>query len=81
MRYAKNHLKINYVEISVHLYKDHLTFYKNSTNQTSTLSTGKQLILRSISDIKIVPSLPLNVPYQCQTIMLAEGAMAEPLHT
>ena len=41
MKNKKNHLKINYVEISIHLYKDHLTFYKNSTNQTSTLSTGK----------------------------------------
>ena len=39
--YAKNHLKINYVEFSINLYKNHLTFYKNSTNQTSTLSTAK----------------------------------------
>ena len=84
----KNHLKINYEKFHIYAEKDHIYFYKNSTNQTFTFISRKVVYLKNFSNIKYSKhpletkfALPLNVPYHGQTIKLAVGAMTEVLHT
>ena len=67
----KNHLKINYVEFRIHALKDHICFYKTSTNQTFIVISSKVVYF----------PLPFDVPYRSQKIKLAVGAMTEPLLT
>ena len=49
---VKNHLKTNYVKFRIHYEKDHLCFYKISTNQTLTFISSKLVYFRSVSYIK-----------------------------
>ena len=85
--YVKNYLKINSVEFRIHVLKNHLCFYKNSTIQTLTFISSKivyfkkYLAYQTLHPSKGKFSLLLNVPYPSQTIKLEVGAMAEPLHT
>ena len=73
------------MEFGIHAEKNHLSFYKNSTNQVFTFISRK-VVLRTILHItysthkKQFP-LPLNVPYRRETIKLAVGIITEPLHT
>ena len=47
---CKNYLKTNYVKSRIHSEKDHLCFYKNSTNQTLTFTSSKVVYFRSFSE-------------------------------
>ena len=49
---VKNHLKIKYVKLHIHAEKDHICFYKNSTNQSFTFISSKVVYFRSVSNIK-----------------------------
>ena len=86
---VKSHLKIflNNVVISIHTEKNHLYFYKISTNQTFTFISSKVVYFKKhlayqaqyLQGMKF--SLPLDIPCRRQTINLAVGAMVEPFHT
>ena len=67
--------------------KDHFCFYKYFTSQTFTFINSKAVYVKKhltyqvyhLEKTKFI--LPLNVLYRGQTIKLAVGTMAEPLHT
>ena len=44
--YVKNHLKMNHMELLMHVEKDYLCFYENSTNQTLTFISNKVVYLK-----------------------------------
>ena len=86
----KNHLKIFLIKLCGILHarrKDHFCFYKYFTNQTFTFINSKVVYVKKhlayqvyhLEKTKFL--LSLNVLYRGQTIKLAVGTMAEPLHT
>ena len=87
---CKNHLKIFLIKLCGILHarrKDHFCFYKYFTNQTFTFINSKVVYVKKhlayqvyhLEKTKFL--LSLNVLYRGQTIKLAVGTMAEPLHT
>ena len=86
---VKNHLKIFLIILCGIPYtqKDHLCFYKNSTNQTFISNSSKVVYFRKHLSCQVQHlqkttfPLPLNVPYTCKTITFAVGTIAESLHT
>ena len=87
---CKNHLKIFLIKLCGILHarrKDHFCFYKYFTNQTFTFINSKVVYVKKhlayqvyhLEKTKFL--LSLNVLYRGQTIKLAIGTMAEPLHT
>ena len=48
-------MKTNYVKFRIHAEKDHLCFYKNSTNQTLNLSAAKQFTSEASRISSIAP--------------------------
>ena len=86
----KNHLKIFLIKLCGILHarrKDHFCFFKYFTNQTFTFINSKVVHVKKhlayqvyhLEKTKFL--LSLNVLHRGQTIKLAVGTMAEPLHT
>ena len=82
---CKNHLKIFLITLCGILHarrKDHFCFYKYFTNQTFTFINSKVVYVKKHLTYQVIKFLlSLNVLYRGQTIKLAVGTMAEPLHT
>ena len=87
---CKNYLKIFVIKLRGMLHacrKDHFCFYKYFTNQTFTFINSKVVYVKKhlayqvyhLEETKFL--IPLNVLYRDQTIKLAVGTIAEPLHT
>ena len=87
---CKNYLKIFVIKLRGILHacrKDHFCFYKYFTNQTFTFINSKVVYVKKhlayqvyhLEETKFL--IPLNVLYRDQTIKLAVGTIAEPLHT
>ena len=87
---CKNHLKIFLIKLCGILHarrKDHFCFYKYFTNQIFTFINSKVVFVKNhltyqiyhLEKTKFLRAL--DVLYRGQTIKLAVGTMAEPLHT
>ena len=84
---VKISLKINYVVFPIHIEKDHLCFYKNSTNQAFAFIHSKKVHFKKHLHYQVQHHwktkfpLPLNVLYHHLTIKLAVRALVKPLYT
>ena len=87
---CKNYLKIFVIKLRGILHacrKDHFCFYKYFTNQTFTFINSKVVYVKTHLAYQLYYLektnflLSLNIPYRGQTIKLAVGTIAEPLHT
>ena len=87
---CKNHLKIFLIKLCGILHahrKDNFCFYKYFTNQTFTFISSKVVYVKKHLAYQLYHLekanflLPLNILYRGQTIKLAVGTIAEPLHT
>ena len=82
----KNHF-VEIMQNSTYIQKRITTYSINSINQSSTFISSKVFYFKKHPAYQVQHSektkflLALKVPYCCQTIKVAVGTMAEPLHS